>query len=509
VANLGPGEEAKVEIELQDTVAVDASGYRLRLPTVVGPRYAAGAPDAERIAFPVLHPGDGPVNPFVLRVELDAGFPIAELSSPTHVVHVTELGTSRRRVVAGDYADRDFVLAWKAEPGAEPRAVLLTEADGPGGYALLLVTPPESADPSAALRREVVFVVDHSGSMAGESIEQARRALLLAIDGLGPDDRFDVIRFDDDWDALFGSPRLADAASREEARRYIAALEAEGGTEMLPALQAALRGDAGSGDVRQVVFVTDGCVGNEAALFAAIQADLGRSRLFTVGIGSAPNGHFLTTAAAAGRGTHTFVATPAEVDERVGALLAKLERPVASDLALHWGDAVETWPAKIPDLYAGEPVVVAAQLPRFGGEVVLRGRRGERPFEVRLPIVAGPPERGLGVLFARRKIAGLLAAAGASVDDAVRKQVVELALAHHLVSKFTSLVAVDVTPVRPASETLQRANVPANLPAGWDAVKVGGVLPRAGTPGPLLRILGALCLVAALLLAPRRAPRAA
>jgi Ca-activated chloride channel family protein len=510
VANLGPGEEARVRIELQDTVQVDASGYRIRFPMVVAPRYEMGppAPPDARVAPAVLHPADGPVNPFRLTVDLDAGVPLAAVGSPSHAVHVTDVAASRRRVVTGDYADRDFVLEWKAEPGAEPRGVLLSEADGEDGYALVLLTPPSGDAPPAALRREVVFVIDTSGSMGGESIVQARRALQLAVGALGPDDRFDVIRFDDDFAALFGGPAPADAAHRAEAMQFVAGLEADGGTNMAPALHAALASDTGAGDVRQVVFVTDGCVDGEEALFAAIRAELGRSRLFTVGIGSAPNAHFLTTAAAFGRGTHTFIANPGEVDARMGALLAKLAQPVVSDLELRFDGAAETWPDRIPDLYAGEPVVVAARVHRLAGEVVLRGRRGDRPFEIRMPLEPGPPARGIGVLFARRKIAALLAGPGAGRPE-IREAVVALALRHHLVSKYTSLVAVDVTPRRPSREALARGDVPVNLPAGWDAVKVGGVLPRAGTEGPLLRILGALCLAAALLLAPMRRARTA
>jgi Ca-activated chloride channel family protein len=163
------------------------------------------------------------------------------------------------------------------------------------------------------------------------------------------------------------------------------------------------------------------------------------------------------------------------------------------------------WPARVPDLYAGEPVAVVARVPRFVGEVTVRGRRAGRPFEARLPLLPGAPARGIAALFARRKIGALLASRLAGADPvAVRSEVTALALEHLLLSPFTSFVAVDVTPARPLGEELLRGAVPANLPAGWDAVQVGGVLPRAGTAAPLLRALGALLAVSALLLAPRR-----
>jgi Ca-activated chloride channel family protein len=508
VANLGPGEDVEVSLEYQDAVRYDAAGFRLRFPTVVAPRYAGGAADAAELAPPVLHASDGPLNPVRLRVELDAGLPLERVVSPSHVVHVEDLGPGRHRIVLGDYADRDFVLEWKPAPGEGPRAVLLGEERGRDGYVLLLLVPPEgpeAAGPAERLSREVVFVIDTSGSMAGPSIEQARRALRLAVDRLAPGDRFEVIRFDDETEALFGGVVPADESHLERARAFVEGLDADGGTEMLPALRAALADDAGAGDIRQVVFVTDGCIGNEEALFEAIRGGLGRSRLFTVGIGSAPNGHFLTGVAALGRGTHTFVANPAEVDEKMGALLEKLERPVVSDVEVLWNDAVEQWPARVPDLYAGEPVVVTARVPRFVGDVRVRGRRAGLPFEARVPLATGAlapgaPERGIAVLFARRKIDALLADR-AQDPAAARAAVVAVALEHHLVSPFTSLVAVDATPARPEGEALQRADVPANLPAGADAVKIGAVLPRAGTPGPLLRLLGALLLAAGLAVA--------
>ncbi|HVH05419.1 MAG TPA: VIT domain-containing protein, partial [Myxococcota bacterium] len=226
VANLAPGAEARVRIELQDTVQVDASGYRLRFPMVVAPRYEGGppAPTEARVAPAVLHPADGPVNPFRLSVELDAGLPLASVGSPSHALHVTEVGPSRRRIVTGDYADRDFVLEWKPAPGAEPRGVVLSEAGPDDGYALVLLTPPAGDAVPAVLRREVVFVIDTSGSMEGESIVQARRALQLALSALGPDDHFDVIRFDDGMASLFGAPRPADAARRAEAAQWVAGL---------------------------------------------------------------------------------------------------------------------------------------------------------------------------------------------------------------------------------------------------------------------------------------------
>jgi Ca-activated chloride channel family protein len=254
-------------------------------------------------------------------------------------------------------------------------------------------------------------------------------------------------------------------------------------------------------------------VGNEAELFAAIESMLGEARLFTVGIGSAPNSYFMRRAAAAGRGTFTYVGDPGEVGEKMAALFAKLERPVMTDLEVAWDDpGAEVWPGRLPDLYAGEPVVLAARLADLGDEVTVAGRRDGVYWERRLlldRVDAGASGPGLGVdkLWARRKIDWLMDGTqrGESSEE-VRRQVVQVALAHHLVSKFTSLVAVDVTTARPAGEGLATRAVPAAIPAGWTAP---GSLPTGGTSARLDLLLGLLLLAPALVsgLLARRAMR--
>ena len=219
-----------------------------------------------------------------------------------------------------------------------------------------------------------------------------------------------MIQFNSKTERLFSAPVPAGPAEIERARRWVQGLQANGGTEMLPALRAALEGDAETGGVRQVIFVTDGLVGNEDQLFAYLSRSLGRSRLFTVGIGAAPNGHFMTKAAQFGRGTYTYIGSPAEVGEKMGALFRKLEHPVLGDVTVGWGgDDVETWPARVPDVYAGEPVVLLARLgATASAELTVTGRRDTEPWEARLRIDAGPDETGIHKLWARKKIAGLM-----------------------------------------------------------------------------------------------------
>ncbi|MGI9430998.1 MAG: VIT domain-containing protein, partial [Myxococcota bacterium] len=287
LANIGPGEEIEVALEYQELLRWDESGFQLRFPLVVGPRYIPGAPvtlataptgtgwaaptqsvpDADRITPAVLHPSDGPIHPVRLRVELDAGLPLARLVSPSHVVAIEQVGVGRRRVVMGDYADRDFVLEWRPASGAEPRTAVFSEPAAGGAHVLLMIMPPAArAAQGNRLAREVIFVVDVSGSMSGPSIEQARRALLFALGQLGADDLFNVVRFNHETRALFERAVPVTARSLETAQQFVETLHADGGTDMLPAIELALSTDTGAAPVRQVVFVTDGSVGNEQQL---------------------------------------------------------------------------------------------------------------------------------------------------------------------------------------------------------------------------------------------------
>ena len=510
VANLGPGETLVVEI-------------------VVGPRYIPGqgtdekpfglgwaldtdlVPDASRITPPLVRAGEPLRNPVSIEVELDPGFPLQSLVSRYHAIVSQPMVDGRYHVKLRDElvpADRDFELAWTPKPGAMPRGALFREERGGATYALLTLFPPVGqAVEATRLPREIVYVIDTSGSMEGLSIQQARKALALAVERLGPEDRFNVIQFNSFTQALWNDTRPATPENRSAARRWVERLAAQGGTEMAGALEAALVGSDDPRLVRQVVFLTDGSVGNEAQLFGIIKERLGDTRLFTVGIGSAPNSHFMTKAAAFGHGTFTYIGDLREVEEKMTGLFQRLESPVLTGIEVTWpaGAAVEAWPARIPDLYLGEPVVVSARLDGEATEVRLAGRRGNDAWSSTMALSGGRHGEGVAVLWARRKIESLTDSLHEGADaDAVRKQVVELGLEHHLVTKHTSLVAVDVTPSRPDAATLQTSAVPTNLPHGWTYEGVGQ-LPQTATPAPLHALAALLSLVAAaaLLLADR------
>lgn len=525
VANLGPGEDVTVEIEYQQTLHYDQGSFRLRFPMVVAPRYIPGTepvagfagtgwgvnttqvPDAARITPPVPRPDGKPLNPVRLSIDLDAGFHLAHIASSYHKVDISEdlehhyhIGLSDKQVPA----NKDFELVWTPDTGSAPRAALFTEKREGETYALMMVMPPSSNDAAKArLPRETVFIIDTSGSMTGPSIEQAKQALLLAIDRLEPGDRFNVIQFNSVTDVLFKDAVPADAANVARAKDWVSRLYATGGTEMLPALSAALSSRAPEGFVRQVIFLTDGAVGNEDQLFKLIHDRLGDSRLFTVGIGSAPNSHFMSKSAEFGHGTFTYIGNVNEVGEKMSALFSKLESPVLTDIRVKFPDGAlgEMWPKQLPDLYLGEPVMFSTSLKQLGGKVTVEGKRGGQPWKVELPLADGGRETGIHVLWARSKIQSLLDSVQSGANETeVRNQVIDVALDHHLVSKYTSLVAVDVTPSRPKDENLEGdCALPVNLPEGWQYESVFGQLPQTATPAEMNALFGMLFLILGLL----------
>ncbi len=513
VANIGPGETIVVQIEYQGSVHQSGGEFSLRFPMVVAPRYNPDpivqtvdldpksgyavndpVPDRDKITPPVLDPaGNAKINPVTLTVNLNAGFPLGNVTSPFHQTDTQTIDAMARTISlkSGSVpADKDFELNWSAIAGKTPNAGLFREVQNGKTYLLGFVTPPSGAAVvDTPAKREVVFVIDNSGSMAGPSIEQARDSLALAISKLQPQDKFNVVRFDDTMEVHFPSLVEATPDKREEAIAFVRGLTADGGTEMLPALEAALRtqGPVEPGALRQVVFLTDGAIGNEAQLFEEISKNRGDARVFTVGIGSAPNTHFMTKAAEIGRGTFTLIGSENQVAARMGELFAKLENPVMTDIAVSFdgANAQDITPNPMPDLYRGEPVVLTAQLDGAtpAGKLQITGKSGNQPWRIEMDVAKASEGKGIAKLWARRKIDDLEASAYAVNDAAaLDKQIETVALANHLVSRVTSLVAVDVTPSRPANEPVASTDMPLNLPEGWDFKKVFGEKPQPTLP---------------------------
>jgi Ca-activated chloride channel family protein len=526
VANVAPGEAVTIEIEYLETLRYVEGTFSLRVPTTFTPRYIPGAPldrvegkgsgwaadttavpDASAITPPVV--AGATDHKLTFTADLNPGIPLAFIASRYHVVDISNLGGRYHIGLADGIVpmDHDLELTWKPEKDSEPRAMMFTESIDGAPHVLLMMLPPDDMSaPLQSMPRELVFVIDTSGSMHGTSLEQARRALALALDGLEPRDRFNIIEFNSVTNALFPSAVQAGAHNLDIARRFVAGLSADGGTEMAPAIRLALAGNASETHLRQVIFITDGSVGNEEQLYGLIEQRLGNTRLFTVGIGSAPNSWFMRKAAEAGRGSFTMISALHEVNEKMQRLFRKLERPQVTDIDIRWpsGIAAESYPVAIPDLYSGEPVLLKARLTgaaRAGDLVTVQGVSALGGWSAELPIAVSEERSGIAALWARARIEHLMdrGRRGAAGDE-IRAAVVETALEHHLVSRYTSLVAVDKTPIRPDTAGLSSEQVASLLPRGQSATAIFG-FPATATDARWSRLAGTLLLMLAALAA--------
>jgi len=523
VANVAPGELVVVEIEYLEDLRYDDGRFQLRFPMTLTPRYVSGsplpdrtgtgwAPDTDRV------PDASTITPpqvtasknheISLTAEINAGMPLEIIASRYHPVTVRET-QGRYRVELTNrttVTDHDFELVWQPAASAEPRAMAFTETVDGQPYHLLMVMPPDQDKaPPIHRPREMIFIIDTSGSMHGVSMTQAKRAVQLAIKALRPGDLFNVIEFDSYTSALYSDSKPATPGNIRNALDFVNSLQAEGGTEMVPALKLALGSPALETHFRQVVFITDGSVGYEDEMFSMIESKLGAARLFTVGIGSAPNSWFMRKAAEAGRGSYTFISALHEVEEKMGGLFRKLESPQVTDIEIQWpsGVVVDTYPSVVPDLYLGEPVTVKSRASgrfRAGDAVRIEGNSVAGAWSAELPLDAPAPSEGVAALWARARIGELMDDERRGGDaDALRAGILETALTHHLVSKYTSLIAVDKTPVRPVGEPLSSEQVPNLMPYGQSANAIFG-FPATATRAPAQRIMGAAWLLSAFLL---------
>jgi Ca-activated chloride channel family protein len=523
VANIGPGESITVEIEYLETIRYDDGNFSLRFPLTLTPRYIPGTPlpgrkgsgwspdtlrvtDASLITPPVVTRSRDHKISFAATI--NAGVPLEFIASRYHPIDVSD-ESGRYEIKLADAStpmDHDLELTWRPAPDRAPRATVFSESiDGDPHLLVMLLPPNDISAPVTYIPRELIFVIDTSGSMHGTSLSQAARALTLALDGLRPEDRFNLIQFNSVTSTLFNSSVDATTSNLRIARRYVAGLKSTGGTEMRPAIAQALNSPRSESHLRQVIFITDGSVGNEQELFSLIDRDLGNTRLFTVGIGSAPNGWFMRKAAEAGRGTFTLISALHEVNEKMGRLFAKLEQPQITDITVEWpdGTTTEAYPQTIPDLYAGEPIVIKARLdnePKQGDLLKISGNSALGSWGAELAINGGEVSPGVAALWARARIEDFMDQdrRGGNHEE-IRKTVIDTALTHHLVSKYTSLVAVDKTPVRPQDAKLNKEQVSNLLPYGQSVNAIFG-FPATATSAGAYRVNGMLLVAAALLL---------
>ena len=498
-ANINPGETIEVRLEYLQEIAYDRGTFSLSFPLTFTPRCkTGGAIDRDRVS-PPFAPADAPDVPRAdLVARIDAGVPLRDVESDSHSITTRYDGDDlvvepRSRTVP---ADRDFHLRWRPLLASEPRSALFTEDRADGRYVLLMLLPPlENVGAGLGLPTETLFVLDVSGSMDGPSIEQARAALLAALDRLRPGDTFNILIFNHAVTAFRTGFLPAGSPDLEEARSWVRRLRADGGTRIDLALQRGLDLiKTGHPDrAQRIIFLTDGGVDDEDDVLRMVRAGLGAARLHALGIGPAPNRYLMRKMAEAGRGLCEFISTTSGVDNRVDAFFARLSRPVMTDLELDWEGvaSAEIYPSRLPDLFSGEPLFVSARLGAGHSvrRVLLKGRTHDGPIGFDLIAEDGNPlESGVAVRWARARVESLTDALHENADpDAVRRAVIDVSTAFGIVTRYTSLVAVEETPS--ASGDVRLVKVPSGIPLGSTLL---GELPQGGTDEPLLFLVGIL-----------------
>lgn len=480
VANITPGARIDVTISYTETLEWRDGRFEFQLPLVVGPRYIPGSPtgapgngtgdvpptdqvpDADRVTPPLAPPATRAGHDVSIQVRINAGLPIREIESALHEVKIAHPDGDRKRAVVTlkpqrTLANRDFVLHYETA-GEDITDTLLTHSGKQGSFFTLILQPPRRVVPERLVPRELVFVIDKSGSMGGIPIETAKRTMRLCIEKLGPHDTFNLMTFAGGVSFCFEKPVKNSDENRGRALRYLENLSGGGGTEMMKAIHACLDGSRDPERKRIICFMTDGYVGNDHAIIEAVQENCDTARFFSFGIGSSVNRYLLDGIARAGRGEVQYVLSNEQIKSAAEDFERRVRAPVLTDVTLDFGDLAveEMFPKRIPDLFSEKPIVIRGRYRKpDAGNVTLRGIAGngplEREIEIKLPETQ--PDNGtLATMWARAKVEHLSSnnlqqlQTGTVADD-LKRQITDLGMRYRLMTPFTSFVAVDDKPV--------------------------------------------------------------
>lgn len=480
VANILPGQNIRITISYVETLQYEDGSYEWSFPMVVAPRYVPAAPADPQTASPTS-PTNAPVetragHDISLEIDLDAGVPIVAVNSQSHETEVQQLNEKRAIVRLKDRAtvpNKDFLLTYRVA-GDNINDAVLTHRSERGGFFTLILQPPQRVAVEDIMPKELVFVLDTSGSMSGFPIEKAKETMDLALSTLNPHDTFNLITFAGDTAILFSEPVPATRQNLQKAKKFLASQEGNGGTEMMKAIKAALDPSDSQQHVRIACFLTDGQVDNDAEIIAEVQKHP-NARVFAMGFGPAPNRSLLNKMSQYGRGEVNYISEVGNTSAVARVFSDRVRSPLLTDISIEWSDlpVIEIYPKRIPDLFSARPLVISGRYTKGGkGSIWLKGKMAGQDFVREIPVELPETETDhdvLASLWARRRIDDLVDDETANADnkpvqDQAREEITQLGLEFKLMTQYTSFVAIDDV-VFTGPEEPTRADVLTQTPA--------------------------------------------
>ncbi|MEQ8172402.1 MAG: VWA domain-containing protein, partial [Candidatus Eremiobacterota bacterium] len=479
VVNIEPGQEIFVTLEYYETIAYEDGEYKFVFPMTVTPRYnPQSLTDSERISPSFQSPDrTREINIFI---DLDAGFPIGEISSPTHLLYIQEKGEHKREIQLakeGEIPNKDFVLKYSSDGEKVEQTFTLYREENKAGTFMFHITPKIDYGPEEMLKREIIFILDRSGSMEGTPMEQAKKALKACLRTLREGDMFAIINFDDQLEVLSDRSLAFNDENLRKADDFVNATDARGCTEILLAMDCALRMPANKEYLRQIIFLTDGAVGNEDQVIKEVEKILGKARIFTFGIGSSVNRYLLDKMAEIGRGTVQYLLENEDIEEAIQKFANQAAFPVLGDISLEWENVsvTDVYPLPVPDVYFGQILCLLGRFHSSGSaKAILKGRTGQgefsQEFSLELP-EKHDKNRAIETIWARKRIDHLLGRLREYPQEthSIRDEVLGLSMKYHLMSPYTSLVAVEKDDREKEKKEIIRMDVPLIVPEGYES----------------------------------------
>ncbi|MBC1241332.1 VIT domain-containing protein [Nostoc sp. 2RC] len=498
LANIKPGEQIDVTIRYTESLKFEAGNYEFVFPMVVGPRYIPGTtidnsgdtdrvPDASRITPPVVPEGMRSRHDINVIVEIDAGLPISQVRSPSHQLKIEHAGQIVRIQLAGEdtIPNKDLILRYQVS-GQETQSTVITQADHRGGHFAIYLIPALEYSTDEIVPKDVVFLVDTSGSQSGDPLKKCQELMRRFINGLNPNDTFTILDFSDKVRQLSKKPLPNTAENRAKAIAYINNLQAAGGTEMLSGIRTAIKFPTPAGRLRSVVLLTDGYIGNENEILAEVQKHLQvGNRLYSFGAGSSVNRFLLNRIAEIGRGISRIIRHDEPTEEVAEKFYKQINNPVLTNIQISWEGSKEPpviYPKIAPDLFCEQPLVLfARKQDKASGNlqisgIAVGGKRYEKTFHLTFEETEN---LAVAQLWGRACIKDLMNQMVSYETKAGVEAVTQTALTYQLLSQYTAFVAVsDDVRVEPKSQYVSM-QVPVEMP---EAVSYEGVFasPPAG-----------------------------